>query len=79
MWTVGAETLVLVANMGEAAAEVTLPLREALTLQEVIGYGVRRARSPGERQIGLDLEALGCAVFVASPPAFVLNAQEDEL
>ncbi|KAJ7704390.1 hypothetical protein B0H17DRAFT_1039508 [Mycena rosella] len=78
MWTVGAETLVLVANMDVRAAEVVLPLSDALELREELNYGARR-RLEGHGELGLELEGLGWAVLVVHPPIFKLNAQGDEL
>ncbi|KAJ6590961.1 hypothetical protein DFH09DRAFT_1419580 [Mycena vulgaris] len=78
MWTVGAETLVLVANMDERETELALPLSDALELREVLSYGVER-RIWRQKELGLELEGLGSAVFVAHPPVLVFNVQGDEL
>ncbi|KAJ7672563.1 hypothetical protein DFH06DRAFT_1176750 [Mycena polygramma] len=75
MWRVGAETLLLVANLNPHDAELALPLSDALDLREVLVDGVRRT-------IGapmLELEGLGYGIFVAYPPSLVFNAQGDEL
>ncbi|KAJ7507174.1 hypothetical protein B0H11DRAFT_2153613 [Mycena galericulata] len=80
MWTVGTETLVLVANLNAHETSLALPLSDALDSREVLNYGVRR-RSLGEAQgqLELELEGLGCAILVAHTPAFMLKAQGDEL
>ncbi|KAJ7481484.1 hypothetical protein FB451DRAFT_1394136 [Mycena latifolia] len=78
MWTVGGETLLLVANMDVREAELALPLSDALDLREVLNYGARR-RIGGQRELGFELEGLGCAVLIAFSPPLALNAQGDEL
>lgn len=77
MWTVGRETLLLVANMNAREAELELSLSDALILREVLNYGIRRAIGVQGR-LRFESESLGCAIFILSPQPFVLNTQNDE-
>ncbi|KAJ7028680.1 hypothetical protein C8F04DRAFT_1118335 [Mycena alexandri] len=78
MWTLGAETLLLVANMNAIDVGLTLPLSDTLELREVLNYGMRRT-SEGQTQLGFELKSLGCGIFVVHPQSLVLNVQGDEL
>ncbi|KAJ7130283.1 hypothetical protein C8R44DRAFT_775264 [Mycena epipterygia] len=78
MWTVDEQTLLLVANMNAQDAKLAIPLSDALDLREVLSYGVRRSAGV-QKQIGLELEGLGCGIFIARSLALVLNVQGDEL
>ncbi|KAJ7628391.1 hypothetical protein FB45DRAFT_918172 [Roridomyces roridus] len=77
MWSVGKETLLLIANLNEREGEVELPLPDSVTLRELVNYGVERRRFG--KQVEVNLEPLGCAILVAHLPAVVFNAQYDEL
>ncbi|KAF8208179.1 hypothetical protein K438DRAFT_2012988 [Mycena galopus ATCC 62051] len=78
MWTVGEDTLLLVANLNAHDAELALPRTDAQSLREVLNYGVRRVTGV-QRQLRFDLEALGCAIFISSPQPLVFHAQDNEL
>ncbi|KAJ7201038.1 hypothetical protein GGX14DRAFT_658778 [Mycena pura] len=73
MWAIGSETLILVANLNTHDADLAVPLSSGLELREVLNYGVRR-ESVGS-QLGLELEGLGCAVFIAYSSPLMLKAQ----
>ncbi|KAJ7178063.1 hypothetical protein C8R46DRAFT_1075716 [Mycena filopes] len=74
MWTLGAETLLLLVNMNARDAELTLPLSDTLEVREVLNFGVVRAIG-SQTQLGFELEGLGCGILVVHPPALVFNAQ----
>ncbi|KAJ7151385.1 hypothetical protein C8R43DRAFT_1004992 [Mycena crocata] len=79
LWTQEAQTLVLVVNLDTHDAAVELPLSNALELREVLSYGVGQRFGVSRSSIELDLEGLGCAIFVASPLKPILVVQGDEL
>jgi len=78
MWTMGEDTLLLVASLNAHDAELALPRTDAQSLREVLNYGVRRVTEV-QSQLRFDLEALGCAIFISSPQPLVFHAQDDEL
>ncbi|KAJ7253030.1 hypothetical protein B0H12DRAFT_1117142 [Mycena haematopus] len=77
MWSVGADTLLLVANVNAYDTELALPLPNALNLREVLNYGVRRVTG-GQRQLGFKLEGLGCAIFILSTQQLEFHTQNNE-
>ncbi|KAJ7721036.1 hypothetical protein B0H16DRAFT_1603583 [Mycena metata] len=78
MWTLGAETLLLVANLNAHDAGLKLPLFDTLEVREVLNYGVQRTIGD-KTQLRFEFEGLGCGIFVARPKSLVLNVQGDEL
>ncbi|KAJ6463939.1 hypothetical protein C8R45DRAFT_1175041 [Mycena sanguinolenta] len=78
MWTLGSEMLLLVANLNAHETELVLPLPNAMNLREVLNYGVRRVTGV-QRQLKLELEGLGCAIFILFPQPLAFHTQDNEL
>ncbi|KAF7366728.1 hypothetical protein MSAN_00930900 [Mycena sanguinolenta] len=78
MWTLDSKTLLLVVNLNAHDTQLALPLSNAMGVQEVLNYGVRRVTGV-QQQLEFELEGLGCAIFILSSPPLAFHTQDNEL